>query len=98
MRRRVIEIQLDGYASWVRGYGSRELVMEVVPVGKAPVWLPSVRAWCVQQHTARDVIAACERRGFDLEVTGPRAAGIRDLTSADVAEPEPVIEPEAGLW
>ena len=47
---------------------------------------------------ARMVIAACERRGFDLEVTGPRAAGIRDLTSADVAEPEPVIEPEAGLW
>ena len=73
-RRRVLDAELNGCASLVKGPGSRELVIEVS--GRAPVWSSVRRGWSLQEHTARDVIAAAEARFYDIVITGPRVAGV----------------------
>ena len=73
-RRRVLEAELNGCASLVKGPGSRELVIEVS--GRAPVWSSVRRGWSLQEHTARDVIAAAEARFYDIVITGPRLSGV----------------------
>ena len=52
--------------AYVRGWGSRELLTEVR--GREPVWGARVRAWVTQPHTARDLIAVAEERGFRVEI------------------------------
>lgn len=50
----------------IRGHGSRELVTSVR--GRPPVWATRSRAWVVQPSTARDVVAAAERAGYDVTI------------------------------
>jgi hypothetical protein len=50
----------------VRGHGSRDLVMKVTK--RSPVWATLSRGWVVQPHTAGDVIAVAESRGYDVVV------------------------------
>lgn len=52
----------------VSGYGSRELITELR--GRPPVWSTLSRGWVVQPQTARDLIAICEARGYDVVLEG----------------------------
>ena len=72
MRRRVLEVEMAGHASVVRGPGARELVILVT--GRAPVWVSRAHGFSVQAATAKDVVAAAEVRNYDVVVTGPRSA------------------------
>jgi hypothetical protein len=90
MSRRVLEVELAGMGSLVRGFGSREIVISVT--GRAPVWSSIRRGWSLQETTARDVVAAAEARGYDVVITGPRAAA--DHNPANT----PAAQTEAGLW
>lgn len=91
MRRRVLEVELDGVASVVRGPGSRELVVHMT--GRPPVWLPSRGGWSVQERTARDVVAAASVRNFDVVITGPRSS--RERAPVQYVPPEPAPAAEA---
>ena len=91
MGRRVIEVELAGMGSLVRGHGSRELIIDVT--GRAPMWSSVSRGWSLQETTARDVVAAAESRGYDVVITGPRVG--RD---ANPAHTRVVPRTEAGLW
>lgn len=71
MARRVLEVELDGYGSLVRGHGSRDLVILIT--GRPPVWSGLRRGWSVKEVTARDVVAAAEIRNYDIVITGRRA-------------------------
>lgn len=51
--------------TYISGHGSRELITEVRN-GRPPVWSCLGRAWCVQPHTAADVVALAEVRRFDV--------------------------------
>lgn len=90
MSRRVLEVELAGYGSLVRGYGSRDLVISVT--GRTPVWSAIRRGWSVQESTARDVVAAAEADGYDVVITGRRAV---DQNPANIPRTTP--EP-GGLW
>lgn len=95
MRRRVLQVDLDGYGSLVRGYGSRELLFDLT--GRAPVWSNIRRGWSVQEKTARDVIAAADARGFDVLIAGSRKVRLPD--PVPIAETiDEVIDTVAGLW
>lgn len=90
MGRRVLEVEIAGYGSLVRGYGSRDLVMSVT--GRAPAWSRIRRGWSVQESTARDVVAAAEVQNYDVVITGRRAV---DHNPAD----RPLTSPDhGGLW
>lgn len=52
--------------TYVRGYGSRDLVVEVT--GRQPVWARTDRAWVVQPHRVPDLIAMAEHRGYQVTV------------------------------
>lgn len=71
MARRVLEVELAGMGSLVRGYGARELIIDLT--GRPPMWSSIRRGWSLQESTARDVVAAAESRGYDVVITGPRA-------------------------
>lgn len=100
MKRRVLEVELTGVGSLVRGPGARELVVTVT--GRAPVWSSIRRGWSVQQSTARDVIAAAEIRNYDILIAGPRSARAYTSSPPDVGHPDisrpPVVEQMGGLW
>lgn len=76
MARRVLEVELAGVGSIVRGPGARELVILVARGNRAPVWSHVRRGWSVQEHTARDVIAAAEVRNYDVVIAGRRGAAL----------------------
>lgn len=91
--RRVLEVELAGCGSLVRGYGSRDLVEQIT--GHPPLWVRSERGWSVQEHTARDVVSLAERHGYDIVITGRQPVPV---TSAP-PEPVEVAQPEdVGLW
>jgi hypothetical protein len=92
MSRRVLEVELAGCGSLVRGYGSRDLVMSIT--GRTPVWSTVRRGWSLQETTARDVIAAAEVHGYDVVITGPRASD----RSNPANTPRPLPDPGGGLW
>lgn len=94
MTRRVLEVELAGVGSLVRGsHGTRDLVVSVT--GRAPVWSSVRRGWSLQEGTARDVVAAAERAGWDVVVTGPRTAANEHYRAPE----RPVNEAERGwLW
>jgi hypothetical protein len=96
LNRRVLEVELAGPGSVVRGYGSRGLVESIT--GRPPVWRRAVRGWSVQEKTAAEVLAVAQHLGVDLVVTGPR--GGRHQDDQDVVDhgvDRPDIE-EPGLW
>jgi hypothetical protein len=97
----VLEVELAGYGSVVRGYGSRELVARVT--NRPPVYIPAVHGWSVQESTAADVVAAAERAGYDVVITGPRASGLcHAVTQSETGTVQRVgqSDPETiqGLW
>jgi hypothetical protein len=93
MRRRLLEVELAGVGSVVRGPGSRELLIE--ETGRVPVWIPRLRGWSCQERAARSVVARAEVRNYDVVVTGPRAASSPVVRPTQVAE-QP--DPAGGLW
>ncbi len=105
MRRRVLEVEFDGVGSLMRGHGSRELIAEVV--GRPPVWRTLAHGWSVQEHTARDVVALAEERGYDIVVLGPQATRQRreqmsapaEVTSGGATSYDiPPASESEGLW
>lgn len=70
MRRRVLRVELNRYASLVSGPGAHELIRE--SSDRLPVWISTLRGFSVSEETARDVIAAAEVRGYDDD-RGPGA-------------------------
>jgi hypothetical protein len=79
---------------WVSGYGTRAKLIELDSAGRPPVWSTRQRAWCVSEQTARRLLAALEHAGWDLVVTGPRAA-----TTATVPMAAPAEDSDSGgLW
>lgn len=71
MGRRVLEVELAGVGSLVKGFGSRDLIISVT--GRAPMWSSTRRGWSLQEATARDVVAAAEALHYDVVMTGRRA-------------------------
>lgn len=61
-------IYVNAACAYIRGHGSRELLMELRG-GRAPVWSSLGRGWVVQPHTASDFIAVAESRGRLVEVS-----------------------------
>lgn len=55
--------------AYVSGHGSREMLTELR--GRPPIWVSGRRAWVTQEHTARDLIAVAESRGY-LVLLGQR--------------------------
>ena len=64
MSRPVIEVELAGVGSLVRGFRARQLCEKVT--GRAPVYIPLARGYSCQEKTAKDVIAIAEAQGFDV--------------------------------
>ena len=99
----MLEVELDRYASLVRGPGARELVVEVA--GRPPMWVSLARGYSVSEKTARDVICAAEMRGYDIVMTGaPRARPEPDPVTIAMETPvvpameTPVTADEVPLW
>lgn len=97
-RRRLLRVELNRHASLVSGHGAYELIREQ---NGHPVWISTLRGFSVQEATARDLIAMAELRGYDVEITGPRARRQR-LLDALMAAPAPRFpeqaDPGASLW
>ena len=96
MSRPMIEIELAGCGSLIRGYRARELYERVT--GRAPVYIPLARGYSCQEKTAKDVIAIAEAQGFDVVVTGKRTSRERALDALMAAPIPSLPEREAGLW
>lgn len=60
-------VMVNQNCAYVSGYGSRELITDLR--GRPPVWSSIGRAWVITPHTARDIIAIAESRGWDVVVT-----------------------------
>jgi hypothetical protein len=95
-RRPHAEIRIESrHCVWVSGHGTRAKLIELDAAQRPPVWSSRQRAWCVSEQTARRLLAALEHAGWDLVVTGPRAAAAT-LVAADAPVEQP--EPGRGLW
>lgn len=94
-----VESARNAYDWLVRGPGVGQAVVKVT--GRAPRYSPSRRGYAVQKATALDVVALCERLGFDVVITGARAetkvSTSTTPTSCRSGEDEHV-QVEAGLW
>lgn len=67
MSARTIKVTfLTPSCAYVSGYGSRDLLTELR--GRPPIWASLERAWVTQEHTARDVVAVCESRGYSVVI------------------------------
>jgi hypothetical protein len=97
MTRPVLEVELCGPGSLVRGYNSRALVEEIA--GRPPVWMPRLRGWSCQERTARNVIALAEVKGYDVVITGQqtRKAHLFAILSA-APPPKDFADQGGGLW
>ncbi len=99
MSRPVIEVEICGPGSLVRGYNARALVEEVL--GRPPVWIPRLRGWSCQEKTAKNVVALAELRNYDVVITGPRTRK-QQLFAILSAVPPPrnhdLSDPGGGLW
>lgn len=84
---RCILIVLEGREMRVRGYGARELLVDVI--GRPPMWSRTDRAWCAQAHRLADLEALAQRLGYVIAVEG-------DLPTPVAVPVVPVIEPAAG--
>ena len=97
VRRPLLEVELAGVGSVVRGYGSRGLVIQIT--GHPPVWRPSRRGWSVQEKTAADVVAAAENAGYDIVITGPTGQRVGQFPpTSELLTAVNSSDPGAGLW
>jgi hypothetical protein len=99
MSRPVLEVELCGPGSLVRGFGSRELVEEIT--GRPPVWIPRLRGWSCQERTARNVVALAESKNYDVVITGPRTRKAHLFAVLSAAPPprnHDLTDPGSGLW
>lgn len=95
MRRRLLTVEVNGYASLISGPGAFTLIEETT--GRKPVWISRLRGFSASEQTARDVIAAAERAGaWDIEITGPRQVRAErgQVDCSTVSEPDPI----EALW
>ena len=73
---RRIEVTFDSkHCAFVKGYGSRDLLMEMR--GRPPIWSTLTRAWVTTEKTARDLIAVAESRGYEVVLGGKDPGGAR---------------------
>lgn len=63
-RRKIFVTPVNDNLSVVAGWGSKDLIVELR--GRVPAWSSRPRGWAVQPHTARDLVALAEIRGFDV--------------------------------
>jgi hypothetical protein len=99
VKRPVLEAELCGPGSLVRGYLVREMVEEVS--GRPPVWIPRLRGWSCQERTARNVIALAESKHYDVVITGPKTRKAQLFAILDAAPPPrslDLADPGRGLW
>ena len=96
MSRPVLEVELCGFGSLVRGYGARAMVEEVS--GRPPVWLPRLRGWSCQEKTARNVVALAESRNYDVVITGRRSRKAELFAILSAAPPPRALDGGDGLW
>lgn len=94
--RRVLEVELAGCASLIRGYGSRDLVEQIT--GHPPLWVRSQRGWSVQEHTARDVVGLAESRGYDIVITGKQPAHVTYTPDNAPPESQDTQPEDVALW
>lgn len=94
MRRLEVEFVNDSCAL-LRGYGSRDLVVELK--SRPPVWATRDRAWVVQPATAHDVIALAESRNVEVFITGgpPQT---RSSSEDHLADSDKCLDPGGALW
>ena len=96
MSRPVLTVELGGVGSLVSGYRARDLCEQVT--GRAPVYIPRLRGYSCQEHTAKDVVALAERLGYDVVVVGRRTRR-EQLLDVLMAAPAPrTPDRESGLW
>lgn len=62
-----ITVTFEGpHAATVAGWRGRELLEELT--GRAPLWMPLRGGWYTRPKTARDLIAVCEKRGWNVDL------------------------------
>lgn len=92
--RRTMTVHIENrMAAYCSGWQCRELLTDLRR-GRPPLWSPLRRAWCTTEATAMDLVALCERRGFDIVLTS-------DYQAEQSTPAEPVVEqpdPAHGLW
>jgi len=90
---RSIEVEfVNTSCTYVRGGGSRELLTELR--GRPPVWGTRARAWVTSPHTARDVIAVAESRGYEVIITEQIMVSPNEQILVSDERPDP----GRGLW
>jgi len=73
MQRRLTVITVNANLTVVTGYGSRDLITDLR--GRPPMWSSRPRGWVIQPHTAPDLVALAEHRGYVvLHANGADAA------------------------
>lgn len=95
-RRPHIDIKIESPScAMVSGYGARELIQAITK--RSPVWATVSRAWVMQTHHLRDLVAACEVRGWDVTITGE--TGVADVGVVEIAPAHrSSSSPASGLW
>lgn len=95
MSGRVLNVILgDGWAEFA-GRGSRGLYLELR--GRVPAYNTRSRRWVAQLHTARDMVALAESRGWHVIITGAQAVDVA-AAAGDVPDPAPSPPEQEGLW
>lgn len=78
-RRTLYAAEVGPCTAYIKGYGSRELLIDVR--GRAPLWWVRGRAWVTTPQTLADVIAIAETRGYVVELVSEndllRMAGVQ---------------------
>ena len=96
---RRIEVRIHSeVCAYVSGYGADELIQAIT--GRRQVWSVPERAWCVQEHTAADVIALADSRGWAVEVRRLEPAPFSP-PPVRVVGPGPrthVLDAQGGFW
>ena len=97
---RRIEVRIHSeVCAYVSGYGADELIQAIT--GRRQVWSVPERAWCVQAHTAADVIALADSRGWPTEVLHAATPEPFSLPPVRVVGPGPrthVLDAQGGFW
>lgn len=92
--RRTIKVHIESrMAAYCSGWQSRELLTDLRN-GKPPLWSHRMHAWCTTEATAMDLVALCERRGYDVVLTSDQRTEHSTAAEPVVQQPDPA----AGLW
>lgn len=71
--KRITATEVTPWLTVLSGPGVRDLLTDLT--GRSPMWCSRPRGWAVQPHTAADLLALAETRGYvSRVVTRPAAA------------------------